>query len=98
MYGVFHACELETSLMLAARPELVKMELAVDEDPAECFMGDKYVTVFGPINAGWRTKDVTKSGVIGAPTFATAEKGEVLFDYAVKELVNIISEIEKINY
>ena len=85
-YGVFHACELETSLMLAARPETVHMELAVDEEPADCFKGEKYVTVFGPINAGWKTKDVTNSGVIGAPTFATAEKGHKLFDYACKKV------------
>ena len=89
-YGVFHACELETSLMLAARPETVHMELAVDEEPADCFKGEKYVTVFGPINAGWKTKDVTNSGVIGAPTFATAEKGHKLFD--------ILHEIAEISY
>ena len=98
MYGVFHACELETSLMLAARPDLVYMDKAVDEDPADCFKGDKYVTVFGPVNAGWKTNDVTKSGVIGAPTFATAEKGKKLFDYACKKLINIFSEIADINY
>lgn len=97
-YGVFHACELETSLMLAARPELVHMELAVDEEPADCFKGDKYVTVFGPVNAGWKTSDVTKSGVIGAPTFATAEKGQRLFDYACKKLIDIFKEIAEINY
>lgn len=97
-YGVFHACELETSLMLAARPELVHMELAVDEEPADCFKGDKYVTVFGPVNAGWKTSDVTKSGVIGAPTFATAEKGQKLFDYACKKLIDIFKEIAEINY
>ena len=80
-YGVFHACELETSLMLAARPETVHMELAVDEEPADCFKGEKYVTVFGPINAGWKTKDVTNSGVIGT-TYATAEGHK--HDYACK--------------
>lgn len=97
-YGVFHACELETSLMLAARPETVHMELAVDEDPADCFKGDKYVTVFGPVNAGWKTSDVTKSGVIGAPTYATPEKGQKLFDYACKKLIDIFTEIADINY
>ncbi|WP_455619449.1 creatininase family protein [Eisenbergiella sp.] len=97
-YGVFHACELETSLMLAARPETVHMELAVDEEPADCFKGEKYVTVFGPINAGWKTKDVTNSGVIGAPTYATAEKGHKLFDYACEKLLDILKEIAEINY
>lgn len=97
-YGVFHACELETSLMLEARPETVHMELAVDEDPAEAFRGDKYVTVFGPVNAGWKTADVTKSGVIGAPTFATVEKGQKLFDYACEKLLDIFAEIADISY
>ncbi|WP_308415454.1 creatininase family protein [Sporanaerobium hydrogeniformans] len=73
-YGVFHACELETSLMLAARPETVHMELAVDEAPNPCFTGDKFVTVFGPYNAGWKTKDVTKSGVIGAQPMLLVKK------------------------
>lgn len=97
-YGVFHACELETSLMLHARPELVRMELAVDEDPVDCLKDNDYATVFGPYNVGWKTSDVTKSGVIGAPTFATAQKGARLFDYAVKELKDILSAFAIINY
>jgi creatinine amidohydrolase len=74
------------------------MELAVDEDPTESLRDNDYVTVFGPYNAGWKTSDVTKSGVIGAPTLATAEKGKKLFDYAVKELMDIISVFAKTNY
>jgi len=96
-YGVFHACELETSLMLACRPDLVDMTKAVDEDPNPLFQG-KYVNVFGPVNPGWATKDVTKSGVIGAPTFATAEKGEKLFAYAKDKLLEIFGEIAECNY
>lgn len=98
MYGVFHACELETSLMLAARPETVDMKKAVDEDPANCFTGNQYVSVFGPVNFGWVTKDVTKSGVIGAPTYATLEKGQKLFAYASKKLIDTFAEIADINY
>jgi len=97
-YGVFHACELETSLMLHAQPESVHMALAVDEDPVACLRDNDYVTVFGPYNAGWKTSDVTRSGVIGAPTLATAEKGKKLFDYAVKELMHIISAFARTNY
>ncbi len=97
-YGVFHACELETSLMLHIQPQAVHMELAVDEDPVACLRDNDYVTVFGPYNAGWKTSDVTRSGVIGAPTLATAEKGKRLFDYAVRELMDIISAFAKTNY
>jgi creatinine amidohydrolase len=97
-YGVFHACELETSLMLHAQPQSVHMELAVDEDPTACLRDNDTVTVFGPYTVGWKTSDVTQSGVIGAPTLATAEKGKRLFDYAVKELMDIISAFAKTNY
>lgn len=97
-YGVFHACELETSLMLYACKETVHMELAVDEDPVESLRDNDFVTVFGPYNAGWKTSDVTKSGVIGAPTYATEEKGKQLFSYAVKELKNIITAFAKTKY
>ena len=97
-YGVFHACELETSLMLEARPETVHMELAVDEDPAEAFRGAKYVTVFGPVNAGWKTADVTKSGVIGGPPFATVAKGPKLFAYACEKRLELFAEIADLSY
>ena len=96
-YGVFHACELETSLMLDARSETVHMELAVDEDPLE-LNDNEYVNIIGPFIAGWKTADITKSGVIGSPSFATEEKGGKLFDYAVKKLNDILNELIKINY
>ena len=96
-YGVFHACELETSLMLCARPDLVDMSKAVDEDPVPSLQ-EGYVTLFGPVNVGWKTGDVTKSGVIGSPTYATVEKGRMLFDYAVEKMRDILEEIIQIKY
>ena len=36
-YGVFHACELETSLMLKLQPESVHMDRAADETPDAMF-------------------------------------------------------------
>lgn len=97
-YGVFHACELETSLMLSCAPHTVHMELAVDEDPVETLKDNRYATLFGPVNVGWKTADVTKSGVIGAPTYATEEKGNKLFEYAVKTLTDIFNELFQIKY
>ncbi len=97
-YGVFHACELETSLMLSCAPHTVHMELAVDEDPVETLKDNHYATLFGPVNVGWKTADVTKSGVIGAPTYATEEKGNKLFEYAVKTLTDIFNELFQIKY
>lgn len=96
-YGVFHACELETSLMLNARPETVYMDLATDEDPNKDLDNINY-TILGPFITGWKTSDVTESGVIGAPTYATVEKGDKLFAYAVEKLNEILIEITKIKY
>lgn len=97
-YGVFHACELETSLMLYLQPSSVRMDRARDETPDAMFEGDQFVTLFGPVNMGWKTKDVTGSGVIGSPTFATAEKGEKMLHYAVDKLAEIVAEILRFQY
>jgi creatinine amidohydrolase len=72
--GLSHACEAETSMMMAVRPELV----AEDRIPLA-----KNNTA-GDISAGvyrWRSiGSRSASGVIGNPEAATREKGERLFD------------------
>lgn len=92
-YGVFHACELETSLMMALAPETVAKECITDETPDQMFEGKRYITLYGPVNMGWRTKDVTKSGVIGTPSCASAEKGEKFLAYATDRLAEIVKEV-----
>lgn len=98
VYGVFHACELETSLMMAFAPETVKTDKIVDEVPDEMFSGNRHVTLYGPVTMGWKTADVTQSGVIGQPLCATAEKGRIFAQYAVDKLADIVSEILKYKY
>jgi creatinine amidohydrolase len=72
--GLSHACEAETSMMMAVRPELV----AEDRIP----LAKSNTT--GDIASGvyrWRTIGArSASGVIGNPEAATREKGERLFD------------------
>lgn len=97
-YGVFHACELETSLMLAIAPETVSSERVVDETPDDMFRSNKQITLFGPVNMGWRTKDVSKSGVIGTPSCASAEKGKKFLDYATDRLEEIVIEVLNFHY
>lgn len=76
--GINHACEMETSLMLAVRPDLVDMNQAqdtlVDRDPhlASDLVASGVVTCAGPF------KEVTRTGVIGQPTLADAQRGEEL--------------------
>ncbi|RUS47077.1 creatininase family protein [Cohnella sp. AR92] len=97
-YGVFHACELETSLMLAIRPELVDMAKAEDEFPDAILTHGCHVSLKGPIIPGWKTSDVSSKGVIGAPTLATEEKGSLFLDYAVRKLGEMLLEVLNTRY
>ena len=71
----FHAGEWETSLMLAGAPELVRMDRAVCEYPAQIDEPGVLRPVGAPAVFAWKTSDLSKSGVMGDPTLATAEKG-----------------------
>lgn len=79
--GMFHACEFETSLMLAVNEELVDMSKAKMEYPIRPEMYGIDNTSIG---------DLSTSGVYGNPEPATKEKGQMMFqefaDYAAKLL------------
>jgi creatinine amidohydrolase len=74
---VGHACEWETSMMLAIRPDLVRPFTALPD------MGVGYS--FEPAYRGWITQERRPAGGdaaghLGAPRHATAGKGEYLLD------------------
>ena len=73
--AVGHACEWETSMMLAIRPELVK--------PFERLEPRDVGYSFEPACRGWITQERRPNGGdapghLGAPALASAEKGEFL--------------------
>jgi creatinine amidohydrolase len=76
--GLQHACEAETSMMMAVRPELV----AEDRIPlAKANMTPDVGDVVGGGVYRWRAIGArSASGVIGNPDAANREKGERLFD------------------
>lgn len=82
--GLQHACEAETAMMMAARPELV----AQDRIPlAKANTTPDVSDVVGGGVYRWRSiASRSGSGVIGNPEAATAEKGERLFE-AIAEAV-----------
>jgi creatinine amidohydrolase len=76
--GLQHACEAETAMMMAVRPDLV----AVDRIPlAKSNTTPDVSDVVGGGVYMWRSiGSRSASGVIGNPEAATPEKGEALFD------------------
>jgi len=76
--GLQHACEAETSMMLALRPELVETDrIPMAKSNTTPDIGD----VVGGGVYRWRSiGSRSGSGVIGNPEAASAEKGELLLD------------------
>ena len=90
---VTHACEQETSMILALRPELVKPDAAQGanipfESAFYCpdFSRPSRVTIPRAFN------QLSVTGAFGHPEIATVDKGNALFNCAVEEVVAFIRE------
>lgn len=81
--GDVHAGEVETSLMLYLRPDLVHMDRAVDSVPACTRDRLNYDSILR----------LSPAGIWGKPTLATAEKGKEMFDRMVDYSISYIEEI-----
>jgi creatinine amidohydrolase len=80
-----HACEWETSMILALRPELVgDYRSAEPVDPRG---------PFDPVHRAWTTKDRSAAGHIGNPCIATAAKGETLLTLFAADLVDLLTRV-----
>ena len=88
-FGI-HAGELETSLMLALEPSLVKLERAAKHFPA---LPEGELRLFGAASVAWLTRDWSETGVFGDATLGTAEKGRALLDNAAERLARLITEM-----
>jgi|SRR5690625_1540109 len=82
----FHACEIETSIMLYLAEEYVRMDRAINELPTLPPDAD-----FTP--TPW--EEFTNSGVLGEAKLATKEKGEKIVQRALQEMAKIINDAKK---
>jgi creatinine amidohydrolase len=87
-----HAGADETSLMLFLEPASVDMSVAVRSIP-EHLADNAYVRFGGRVGFGWLSDDFGPDGVIGDPTGASPERGEVLFTQAVAHFAAALGEI-----
>ena len=91
--GMGHACEMETSILLASHPESVDTAKAVRGGPS-AERGFKTIDMlkseaFFMIN---EFDEFSETGVIGMPDFATAEKGERFLEAAAQGVVRFLDE------
>lgn len=93
-YGI-HGGDMETSVMLAARPDLVRMDKAnrfasVQEQLVQRF---KYLRAHGTAAFGWQAQDLSKSGTVGDASLATVEKGKATIDHVARAFVDLIGDV-----
>ena len=91
--SVGHACEFETSLMLAIAPELVDMNLAADGGIQPRVESMWFDLTRGGAAANYRPFHVlSHNGVYGKPSLASAEKGKKLLESAAEGVRDLIVE------
>lgn len=94
VYGI-HGGDVETSLMLHLRPDLVRMEKAEDFRSAQARMiaEMKQLRVHGQVQFGWMAQDLNVAGVVGNAAAATAEKGRLSLDHAARGMVELLTDV-----
>lgn len=96
-FGI-HGGHGETSLMLALRPELVRLEHAERWVPDHLAELERIAFNGGAVSFGWLSNDFGPSGVIGDPTTATAAWGAQLVDRLVADGVAALEEIARFRH
>jgi len=92
-----HGGDIETSLMLAAKADLVRMDQAPNATPATIAMAHdfKWLGAYRPAGFAWMTQDINKTGAIGDATLASAAKGEAALKHGAQAFVELLREVDR---
>jgi creatinine amidohydrolase len=95
-YGI-HGGEVETSMMLYLRPDLVHMEKAQNfVSKAEWQKANfKYIQPVAPHALAWIAHDLNPHGVVGDASKATVEKGRLICQYQAAGFVELLEEFSR---
>ncbi|MSU89165.1 creatininase family protein [Rhodobacteraceae bacterium 2CG4] len=94
-YGI-HGGDMETSLMLHFRPELVDMAQARDfRSSAQDMDGFARLRPTGPAAYGWIASDLNAAGTVGDASAATAAKGAATCAHQVAGFVELLRDVER---
>jgi creatinine amidohydrolase len=93
-FGI-HGGDVETSLMLHFRPELVKMDKAQNfvskaEWQKENFT---YLQPLPPHSLAWISHDLNPNGVVGNAAAGTTEKGKLIAEHQAAGFINLLRDV-----
>ncbi|MDH7500805.1 MAG: creatininase family protein, partial [candidate division NC10 bacterium] len=93
--GISHSCEFETSCKLYLDPQHVDMSKATEEVPP---ILSKYtwsdLASASPVYIRARFDKLSKSGVMGNPLLASAEKGKIWVEGAIERLADFLERFK----
>lgn len=91
--GINHGCEMETALMLYLAENLVDKNQCSNEmrESFSSYLGVDLVKG-GTVTTSFDLKEVSNHGVVGDPSVATKESGEVLFDHITDKIADFLEE------
>ena len=96
-FGI-HAGQIETALMLALQPGLVRMEQARDFDSSSAERARRYPILGNGRSAkfAWLAQDLNPAGAVGNARAARPEDGQALLEAAGWALARLLAEIDQL--
>ena len=91
-----HGGAVETSLMLAFRPDLVRREAARNAVPASVAIEQRFAqlrTGGRPTGFGWMAQDLHESGVAGDATKGSVEAGEACAAHGASAFIALLRDV-----
>ncbi|MHA1189477.1 MAG: creatininase family protein [Alphaproteobacteria bacterium] len=94
-----HGGQIETSLMLHFRPELVDMGRAENFGSAQSALVDRHelLRAHGPVGFGWLAGDLNRQGVVGNAAAASAETGAAIATYQAERFCQLLGEMADVD-
>lgn len=94
-FGI-HGGEIETSVMLALRPDLVNMAHARDFPSLQYELNKtaKHLRAYGPHAFGWMATDLNPTGVTGHAKQGNPQNGQRMIDYAAQNFVELLHDVQ----
>jgi creatinine amidohydrolase len=96
IHGI-HAGAIETSIVLAAAKDLVRMDKAPVATSAMVALEKtaRWLRLSRPAGFGWMAQDLHPSGAVGDATAASAERGETALAHGAKAFVELLGDVDR---
>ena len=94
-----HGGAVETALMMAFRPELVRWSEIADQPSRQSDLAarHKYLRAHGRLGFGWLTEDLNPVGTVGDARLASAAMGEAIADHQARGFVEFLGDLARVD-